>query len=195
MDDILVFTKTHEQHRQVIKEVLDILCQNNLFLKPEKCVFERPEVDYLGMIIGHGQVRMDPAKIFAIQNWPTPKTVKQVQSFLGFANFYCGFIKNFSKIALPLTTLTKKDATWHWTTDQQNTFDTLITALTSEPVLALPRPKGQFRVEANSSNYAVMGLGETLHLSSHKYTGPLSIVKIAKVCTVVVVKGEKCLCK
>ena len=155
MDDILVFTETHKQHRQVIKEVLDILHQNNLFLKPEKCVFERPEVDYLGMIIGHGQVRMDPAKIFAIQNWLTPKTIKQVQSFLGFANFYRRFIKDFLKIALPLTTLTKKDATWHWTTDQQNTFDTLITALTSEPVLALPRPKGQFRVEANSSNYAV----------------------------------------
>ena len=138
MDDILVFTETHEQHRQVVKEVLDILRQNNLFLKPEKCIFERPEVDYLGMIIGHGQVKMDPAKILAIQNWPTPKTVKQVQSFLGFANFYRRFIKNFSKIALPLTTLTKKDTTWHWTTDQQNAFDTLITALTSKPVLTLP---------------------------------------------------------
>ena len=90
------------------------------------------------MIIGHGQVRMDPAKILAIQNWPTPKTVKPVQSFLGFANFYRRFIKNFSKIALPLTTLTKKDTTWHWTTDQQNAFNTLITALTSKPVLALP---------------------------------------------------------
>jgi hypothetical protein len=109
MDDILVFTETHEQHKQVIKEVLDILRQNNLFLKPEKCVFEQPEVDYLGMIIVHGQVRMDPAKIFTIKNWPTPKTVKQVQSFLGFANFYRLFIKNFSKIALPLTTLMKKD--------------------------------------------------------------------------------------
>ena len=155
MDDILVFTETHKQHKQVIKEVLDILSQNNLFLKPEKCVFEQPEVDYLGMIIGHGQIKMDPAKILAIQNWPTPKTVKQVQSFLGFANFYRRFIKNFSKIALPLTTLTKKDTTWHWTTDQQNAFDILITALTSEPILALPQPKGQFRVEANSSNYAV----------------------------------------
>ena len=144
MDDILVFTETHEQHQQVIKEVLDILRQNNLFLKPEKCVFERPEVDYLGIIIGHGQVKMDPAKILAIQNWPILKTVKQVQSFLGFANFYRRFIKNFSKIALPLTTLTKKDTTWDWTTNQQNTFDTLITTLTSEPVLALPRPKGQF---------------------------------------------------
>ena len=155
MDNTLVFTKTHKQHKQVVKEVLDILYQNNLFLKPKKCVFEQPDIDYLGMIIGHRQVKMDPVKILAIQNWPTPKTIKQVQFFLGFANFYRRFIKNFSKIALPLTTLMKKDTTWHWTTDQQNTFKTLITALTSEPVLALPKPKGQFRVEANSSNYAV----------------------------------------
>ena len=122
MDDKLVFTETHKEHKQVVKEVLDILHQNNLFLKPEKCVFHQPEVEYLGMIIGHGQVKMDHAKISAISNWPTPKTVKQEQSFLGFANFYRRFIKNFSKIALPLTTLTKKDITWNWTTDQQNSF-------------------------------------------------------------------------
>ena len=75
--------------KQVVKEVLDILCQNNLFLKPEKCVFEQPEVNYLGVIIGHRQVKMDPAKILAIFNWPILKTVKQVQSFLGLTNFYC----------------------------------------------------------------------------------------------------------
>ena len=108
MDNILIFTETHEQHKQVVKEVLDILRQNNLFLKPKKYEFEQPKVDYLGMIIGHGQVKMDPAKILTIQNWPIPKTVKQVQSFLGFANFYRCFIKNFSKIPLPLTRHTKK---------------------------------------------------------------------------------------
>ena len=87
-----------------------------------------------------------------IQNTHLPQSSSNLH---GFANFYRRFIKNFSKIALPLTTLTKKDTTWHWTTDQQNAFDILITALTSEPILALPQPKGQFRVEADSSNYAV----------------------------------------
>jgi Reverse transcriptase (RNA-dependent DNA polymerase) len=78
MDDILVFTKTHKQHEQVVKEVLNILHQNNLFLKPEKCVFHQPEVNYLGMIIGYGQVKMDPAEILAISNWPILNTIKQV---------------------------------------------------------------------------------------------------------------------
>ena len=79
MDDILIFTETHEQHEQVVKEVLDIPHQNNLFLKPKKCVFHQPEVNYLRMIIGHRQVKMDPAKILTIHNRPIPKMVKQVQ--------------------------------------------------------------------------------------------------------------------
>jgi hypothetical protein len=114
----------------------------------------KSEVEYLGLIVGHGQVKMDPTKISAISDWPTPKTKKQVQAFLGFANFYRRFIKDFSKIAKPLTILTGND-TWSWTTDQQTSFDSLVTALTSQPVLALPRAKGQFRLEADSSNYAV----------------------------------------
>src|SRR5258707_13799129 len=97
---------------------------------------------------------MDPTKISAISDWPTPKTKKQVQAFLGFANFYRRFIKNFSKIAKPLTLLTGNEP-WCWTRDQQQSFDSLITALTSEPVLALPCAKGQSRLKADSSNYTV----------------------------------------
>jgi len=76
MDDLLVFTKTHKEHQEVVREVLKILRQNNLFLKPEKCAFEKAEVEYLGLLVGHGQVKMDPTKISAISDWPAPKTKK-----------------------------------------------------------------------------------------------------------------------
>ena len=127
---------------------------NNLSLKPEKCAFHQSEVEYLGLLVGHGQIKMDPTKISAISDWPTPKNKKEVQCFLGFANFYRRFIKNFSKIAKPLTLLTGNEP-WSWTTDQQDSFTKLIESLTSEPVLALPCRIGQFRLEADSSDYAV----------------------------------------
>ena len=150
MDDLLVFTKDHKEHQEVVREVLTILRANNLFLKPEKCAFHQAEVEYLGLLVGHGQIKMDPTKISTISDWPTPTTKKQVQAFLGFANFYRRFIKNFSKIAKPLTLLTGNEP-WCWTTDQQQSFDSLVTALTSEPVLAFPQTKGQFQLEADSS--------------------------------------------
>ena len=88
MDDILVYTEMLEEHREVVKKVLQVLKDNNLWLKPEKCVFEALEVEYMGMIVSKGQIRMDPKKMKAVQDWPTPSTVKGIQSFLGFCNFY-----------------------------------------------------------------------------------------------------------
>ena len=154
MDDILIFTQTHEEHTRVVREVLHILRENNLFLKPEKCVFHQPEVEYLGLIVGNRQARMDPAKVAAIRDWPAPTKKQELQRFLGFCNFYRHFIKDYSKIAKPLTILTG-DIPWTWTDHQQHAFNTLINAITTEPVLALPQPRGQFRLEADSSDYAV----------------------------------------
>ena len=88
MDNVLVASRDKIRHQQVTHELLDILEANDLFLKPEKCVWEQPSVDYLGLILEEGITRMDPAKVAGIANWPTPKTVKQVRSFLGFCNFY-----------------------------------------------------------------------------------------------------------
>ena len=154
MDDILVFTETHEQHTKVVREVLKILRDNNLFLKPEKCVFHQSQVEYLGVIIGNKQSRMDPAKTLAIRDWDVPKKKRELQRFLGFCNFYRRFIQGYSHIAKPLTILTG-NIPWSWTSHQQIAFDTLKNAITSEPVLALPQPRGQFRIEADSSDYAV----------------------------------------
>src|SRR6202047_2165935 len=91
MDDILIFTEMHEQHEKIVREVLRILREHNLFLKPEKCVFHKDEVKYLGVIIGQNKIHMDGTKTSAICDWPVPTKKKELQSFLGFCNLYCRF--------------------------------------------------------------------------------------------------------
>jgi hypothetical protein len=117
LDDILIFTDSMEEHRRIVKEVLHILKEHNLYLKPEKCEFEKERIEYLGLIIRHGHTEMDPVKVAGIMDWPTPKKVKEVQAFLGFCNFYQHFVEKFSHIARPLFELTKKGQEWHWTTE------------------------------------------------------------------------------
>ncbi len=85
---------------------------NDLYLKPEKCTFHKKEVEYLGIIVGNGKVKMDPNKVKGLSDWPTPTTVKEMHSFLGFGNFYKDFINNYSKIACPLHELTRKNQQW-----------------------------------------------------------------------------------
>ena len=114
LDDILVYTKTLIKHHIIVKQVLQILQDNDLFLKPEKCTFEQTEVEYLGMIIGNGEINMDSKKVNAITKWPTPNTVKDVQQFLGFCNFYSNFIQDFMKITRPMWNLTQKEKPWNW---------------------------------------------------------------------------------
>ena len=88
MHNILIASRNKQAHQQATHKLLNILEENDLFLKPEKCVWEQPSIDYLGLILEEGVTRMDPTKVAGIANWPTPNTVKQVQSFLGFCNFY-----------------------------------------------------------------------------------------------------------
>ena len=88
MDDILIFSMTLEAHQEAIREVLKILRENKLCLKPDKCEFHQNKIEFLGFIIGHGKVRMDPGKIEAVKEWKSPTTKKELQTFLGFANFY-----------------------------------------------------------------------------------------------------------
>ena len=155
MDDVLIASRNKKAHQQATHELLEILALNELYLKPKKCVWEQPSVDYLGLILEEGVTRMDPAKVAGIANWPTPKTVKQVRSFLGFCNFYRPFIYQFSHIAKPLNELTKKDTPWSWGTRQQDAFETLRKRITSEPVLKQPQLDQQFEVEVDASGYAV----------------------------------------
>jgi hypothetical protein len=99
MDDILIYTKDLEKHQSVTEEVLKILKDNNLYLKPEKCKFKQTKIKYLGLIISQNHVEMDKVKVQGVLDWPAPQKVKDVQAFLGFANFYQQFVENFLEIA------------------------------------------------------------------------------------------------
>jgi hypothetical protein len=106
LDDILIYSDNLEDHRRHVLKVLEALMKAGLHLKPEKCEFHRQEVKYLGFIVSTTGTKMDPAKITTIQEWPQPQNVKDIQLFLGFANFYHRFIKGYSSIVAPLTRLT-----------------------------------------------------------------------------------------
>ena len=110
LDDILIFTKTLDEHRKVVRQVIELLQKHRLSLKPEKCEFEKTSIKYLGVVVSQDSVKMDPAKVARVSKWPTLSNKKEVQSFLGFTNFYWRFIKGFSHIARPLFDLTKGDS-------------------------------------------------------------------------------------
>jgi len=164
LDDILLFHTTLTDLHALMHKVFQCLEKYDLYLKLEKCSFDQTSIEYLGVIISEGNVRMDLNKVQGILKWPRPKTVKQIQSFLGFCNFYRHFIHDYSKIAHPLFQLTKVHAPFNWTSSQQNTFMTLIHAFTTAPVLLLPDQSRPFRVITDASNYALGAILEQLDL-------------------------------
>src|SRR5882724_4343616 len=120
MDNILIFGgQTKEEHHAIVVWVLDILRRHQLYLKAEKCTFGQPTVEYLRLILSEGCVEMDPVKVAGVHDWPTPRNIIEVQSFIRFINFYQQFIQDFSLIAKPLHQLTKKGEVWRWAKDKQ----------------------------------------------------------------------------
>ncbi len=154
LDDILIVSKTKEEHRQITQEVLKVLRKHKLFLKAEKCEFEVLETEYLGVIISEGSIHMDPIKIKGIVKWPVPTKKKELQSFLGFTNFYRRFIKGYSKIVKLMTQLMGND-TWKWGKVYQDTFEQLKEQLAKDMILAVLTNEGKFRVEADASKGAI----------------------------------------
>jgi hypothetical protein len=162
LDDILIYTDTIEEHRRVTREVLQLLQDNDLFLKPEKCEFEQEKVEYLGLIVSHNHVEMDPVKVQGIADWPTPRKVKDVQAFLGFCNFYRRFIQDFSKVAKPLFDLTQKNTEWAWTPKAEDAFQDLKRKFTTAPILVMPDPSRPMRIECDASDFAWGAILHTL---------------------------------
>ena len=168
MDDIAIHTKHQEgeteqqhqeRHRQYLHRVLDILEANDLYLKPEKCEFEQEEIDYLGVIVGRNQLRMDPKKIKGVADWKVPTNPTEICQFLGFTGYYRYFIPNYSKIARPLLDLTKKATVWQWTDRHFKAFEELKTCMCQQPVLIHPNFQKHFYLQVDTSAY---GLGAVL---------------------------------
>lgn len=157
LDDILIFSPTLAEHKQHVRQVLETLLKAKLFVKAEKCTFHAQTVSFLGFIVSKGSVRMDPDKVVAVRNWPAPQSVKEVQRFLGFANFYRRFIRNFSAIAAPIIALTKKNvpSAFVWSPAAEAAFQELKKRFSSEPILVLPDPSLPFVVEVDASEVGV----------------------------------------
>ena len=155
LDDILIFSRTRESHQATVLEVLRRLQENDLFCKPEKCKFFQKETEYLGFLISHNQIRMDPAKVQAILEWPDPLTIKQIQELLGFGNFYRRFIEGYSELVRPLTSLLRKGRVFEWGEEQKETFRRYKEKFRDAPVLIIPNPEKPYVVECDASDFAV----------------------------------------
>src|SRR5882762_5858108 len=154
MDDILIFSIDPEHHRRAVREVLKVLRKHKLYLKAEKCEFHKTEMEFLGFIVGNGQVRMDEGKVNVVKQWKSPQNKKDLQTFLGFANFYRKFIKDFAKSSLKITPLTGKKE-WNWGTEQEEAFREIIDKMCREPVLWTLKDHGKMRIEVDGSGHAM----------------------------------------
>jgi len=114
VDDVLVGTETEEGHDEIVEEILKRLEENDLYVKPEKCVWKMRKIGFLGVVIGPNGIEMEAEKVDGVLNWPQPKTMKDIRKFLGLANYYRRFIKDFARVARPLNVLMRKDEKWRW---------------------------------------------------------------------------------
>ena len=155
LDDILIFSRSLQEHVQHVRLVLQRLLENRLFVKAEKCDFHVSSISFLGFVVEKGQFRTDPAKVKAVADWPVPTNRKQLQRFLGFANFYRRFIRNYSRVASPLTKLTSLKNPFSWSPEASAAFTQLKNLFCSAPVLSHPDPAAQFVVEVDASESGV----------------------------------------
>jgi len=158
VDDVLVGTKTEEGHNEIVEEILKRLEKNDLYVKPEKCVWKTRKIGFLGVVIRPNGIEMEAEKVEGVLGWPEPKNVKDVRKFLGLANYYRRFIKDFTRVVRPMNMLMRKDEKWRWGEKQQKAFNKLKQVFTTKLVLAALDLDKEFRVEADASNYATRGI-------------------------------------
>eukprot|EP00253_Pinus_taeda_P025038 PITA_25038 len=144
-----------EESLKHVKQTLDVLKGEKLYVKLLKCAFGKTSLNYLGHIVGGGELKIDPSKVTVIVNWPKPKYATEVRSFLGVAQYWRKFISNFSLIATPLHALTGLDKVFQWGGKQQKSFDTLKEKTSIAPVLALPDLQRPFEIETDVIDYAM----------------------------------------
>ncbi|KAJ0480755.1 putative nucleotidyltransferase, Ribonuclease H [Helianthus annuus] len=156
IDDILIYSKNKEDHERHLRLILELLRKEQLYAKFSKCDFWIREVHFLGHIVNEMGIHVDPAKIDAIRNWAAPKNPSEVRQLLGLAGYYRRFIRDFSKIAQPLTALTQKKVVYSWGSNQEEAFQLLKQKLCSAPILSLPEGTKDFVVYCDAS---IQGLG------------------------------------
>jgi transposase InsO family protein len=155
LDDILIFSRSPEEHEQHLKLVLEALDRNELYVGLSKCSFGYREVNFLGHVVGADGIKPDPVKVAAVREWPAPKSVREVRSFLGLTGYYRRFIGHYASKALPLTELTRADSVWRWGHEQQTAFYALKSALSTSPVLVMPNPELPYEVYTDASQFAL----------------------------------------
>ena len=181
LDDILIFSRTYSEHVEHVRKVLRKLKEKALPLKLKKCEFHKHEIQFLGYVVSTKGIGPDPAKIESVKTWPEPTMVKEVQALLGFFNYYRKFVKEFSKIAAPLSNLTKKEVSFNFDADCKMAFKELQHRLTTAPILAIYDPERQALLETDASDFAIgacltqkddEGRIRTIAYYSRKMTGP-----------------------
>ena len=158
LDNILMYSESEVLHHDHVRRMLTHLRENNFHVKTEKSLFHTTSIKFLGFMVSPKGITMDSAKTEAISRWPVPSNVKQVQSFIGFANFYHRFIVNFSETVTPLTCLTQKDTKFSWGPERQQAFDTLKLTFTQAPVLTHFDPANPIIMEMDASDYTIAAI-------------------------------------
>ena len=182
LDHILIYTKgTLKEHIQAVKKVFKALQEADIRLRPDKCKFHVKTVKFLGSIITTDGIQMDKEKVKAIKEWLESRNLKEVQAFLGFANFYQRFIQGYSQICTPLTKMTKKEQPFHWECEQREAFEKLKKKFILAPILASFDPERKIILETDTSDQALGSClsqpdaEEQLHpvaYCSRKFSGP-----------------------
>ncbi|KAI3736778.1 hypothetical protein L2E82_26765 [Cichorium intybus] len=155
IDDILIYSKSEAEHKEHLKMILETLKREKLYAKFSKCEFWIGEVQFLGHVVNKDGIKLDPAKIEAVMNWEKPKNPTEIRSFLGLAGYYRRFIEGFSKIACSLTSLTKKNEKFVWTSKQDKAFELLKNKLCEAPILSLPEGTEDFAVYSDASGLGI----------------------------------------
>ena len=161
IDNVIVGTESEEGHNELVEEVIKRLEENNLYVKLEKYKWKMREVGFLGMVIGPKRIKIEEEKVKGVLEWPTLTYVKDIQKFLGLANYYRRFIEGFAAIARPLHNIVKKDKKWDWMEKQEKVFRELKEKFTKESVLAVPDLDKKMRMEVDVSDYVI---GEVLSM-------------------------------
>ena len=167
LDDFLIFSKSYADHIKHLNLFFERIRKFNLRLSIEKCKFLCPEAKYLGHVISYDGLKPDPDKIKAVENFPVPKKVRDVQSFLGLCNYYRSFVECYAYIADPLTKLTRKDVKFNWTNECQEAFENLKQKLITAPILAQFREQAHNEIYTDASNYGMSAILGQIHNDKH----------------------------